>query len=54
MKRFLKWLFPDFYSPWAKCGNCQCQIAKIRAVRDGLDRFCSEKCAQKSWEAHLW
>ena len=43
--RVLRWLFPAYFSPYAKCRNCDSVRLKTDMVRDGgydFDWFCTE------------
>jgi hypothetical protein len=44
MKRFLRWLFPAYYSEVARCVKCGSIVSKTRMVKDGAyGWFCNEE-----------
>jgi hypothetical protein len=56
MRRFLRWLFPAHFSPYAKCASC----GRTRLKTEMYDlyltrgRFCTKEEAEDHWEASQW
>lgn len=50
LDRFLRWLWPAYYSETAKCQECDFVLSKTRMIHDDIDGwFCNQACADSYW-----